>query len=150
MSNRSSSPHHDRPSEEAAHSFIVKATFFDKALPYVLQNATDEQLDRAPFGIIRIDRRGVVQFYNRFEARFSGQRTSEVLGRHFFDDVAPCTRNRLFRTRFERGLVRKELDVIFSYTFTYRLRPTAVKVRMLLDPEEQAWIAIRPKASTGA
>jgi photoactive yellow protein len=116
----------------------------------VLQDATDEQLDRAPFGIIRIDRRGIVQFYNRFEARFSGLGKSETVGCHFFDEVAPCTRNPLFQARFERGLARGDLDVTFSYTFTYRLRPTVVEVRMLLDAEGTPWVMIRPKASVAA
>jgi photoactive yellow protein len=138
-------------SEDAGRpSSLVEAAFYDDRLGARLPSLSYEDLDWAPFGVIGVDRRGIVQLYNRFEARFSGRDAEETVGRHFFDEVAPCTRNRTFRTRFEEGLDRGVLDTVFSYTFTYRLRPTLVDVRMLLDQDGRPWILIRPKAGPQA
>ncbi len=129
---------------------LVQATFYDDGLAETLQSASDGVLHQAAFGIIQIDDQGIVTFYNRFEQRFSGRAPENTIGRSFFDEVAPCTRDRLFRGRFERGLREGSLDVSFAYTFTYRIRPTLVDVRMLVDQPGEAWILIRPKAGEAA
>lgn len=129
---------------------LVQATFYDDGLAETLRNASVDALHQAAFGIIQVDDRGVVTFYNRFEQRFSGRSPEDTLGRSFFDEVAPCTRGRVFQGQFEQGLAKGELDVSFSYTFTYRIRPTLVDVRMLVDRPGEAWILIRPKAGAAA
>ncbi len=136
--------------DDASSPSLVEAAFYDDDLAATLHQASLGTLDRAPFGIIRLDEGGVVRFYNQFEEHFSGRSASETIGRSFFEDVAPCTRNRLFQDCFERGLANGTLDTTFSYTFTYRLRPTLVDVRMLLDRAERPWILIRPKAGAAA
>jgi photoactive yellow protein len=131
-------------------SSLVQASFYDDALAERLRSTSDETLHQAAFGIIRLDERGIVTFYNRFEQRFSGRSAEATLGRAFFDEVAPCTRSRFFLGRFEKGLVEGRLDTIFTYTLTYRMRPTLVDVRMLVDRPGEAWILIRPKAGAEA
>jgi photoactive yellow protein len=139
------------PTDSPASSLpLVQAAFYDDDLAETLRNASDDALHQAAFGIIQVDDRGVVTFYNRFEQRFSGRAPEETIGRSFFDEVAPCTRGRSFQGQFERGLEAGQLDVSFSYTFTYRIRPTLVDVRMLVDRPGEAWILIRPKAGTAA
>lgn len=129
---------------------LVQAVFYHDDLGGFLQSASEDTLNRAAFGIIQVDRRGRVTFYNRFESRFSGRSPDETIGRDFFDEVAPCTRSRFFRGRFEQGLAAGRLDVIFSYTLTYRLRPTLVEVRLIVQEPKTAWILIRPKAGAAA
>lgn len=131
-------------------SSLVEAAFYEDDLAARLHEASADTLNRASFGIIRLDDRGIVQFYNQFEEHFSGRSASKTIGRSFFEEVAPCTRNRLFQNRFERGLENGDLDTIFSYTFTYRLRPTLVDVRMLLGRAGRPWILVRPKAGPAA
>ena len=134
---------HDSESNDAP---LVQAAFYDEGLAQRLQTASEEALNEAAFGVIQLDERGLVTFYNRFEQRFSGRAPEETIGRSFFDEVAPCTRSRFFRGRFEEGLMRGKLDVTFSYTFTYRMRPTLVDVRILVNQPGEAWVLIRPKA----
>lgn len=125
---------------------LVQATFYEEGLAERLRHASEEGLHEAAFGIIRLDERGHVTFYNRFEQRFSGRAVEETIGRSFFDEIAPCTRSRFFQGRFKRGLMKGKLDVTFSYTFTYRIRPTLVDVRILVDRPGEGWVLIRPKA----
>lgn len=129
---------------------LVEATFYDDGLAETLRNASDESLHEAAFGIIRVDDRGLVTFYNRFEQRFSGRSPGTTIGCSFFDEIAPCARCRAFRGQFERGLESGQLDVSFSYTFTYRIRPTLVDVRLLVDQPGEGWVLIRPKAGEAA
>jgi photoactive yellow protein len=124
--------------------------FYDDTLADRLRNASETVLHRAAFGIIRLNERGIVTFYNHFEQRFSGRPPDETVGRSFFDEVAPCTRIRFFQGRFKRGLVEGKLDVIFSYTFTYRIRPTLVGVRLLIDQPGEGWVLVRPKAGAAS
>ena len=131
-------------------SSLVQAAFYDDGLARRLQTASEEALHEAAFGIIRLDERGCVTFYNRYEQRFSGRAPEETIGRDFFDEVAPCTRSRFFKGRFRHGLMKGQLDVTFSYTFTYRMRPTLVDVRILIDRPGEGWVLSRPKAGPGA
>lgn len=56
-----------------------------------LAHATLDQLDRLPFGSIRLTPDGTILAYNAAEEALSGRRRADVVGRNFFRDVAPCT-----------------------------------------------------------
>jgi len=117
--------------------------FEDEDLGEKLRHATEEQLDNAPFGIIQVDDEGAVEFYNRYESELSGMDPDEVIGRNFFTQVAPCTNNRLFRGRFKKGVRRGELDETFSYTYTYKMRPTLVDIFLYRDEEGDNWVTVQ-------
>jgi len=138
------------PVESSPAAPLVEAAFYDENLPALLSRTSWDRLDEAPFGIIHLNQDGVVQAYNQFEAQFSGRSASGTIGRNFFQEVAPCTQSRFFRGRYQEGLAKKDLDVTFSYTFTYRMRPTIVDVRMIQDLPEGGWVLIRPKAGAAA
>jgi len=131
-------------------SSLDEDAFYDDALAATLRSASEAVLNQAAFGIIQVDHQGRVTFYNHFEARFSCRSPEQTIGRNFFDEVAPCTRSRLFEGRFKNGIAKDRLDVRFSYTFTYRIRPTLVDVRLLKEKGETVWILIRPKAGAEA
>lgn len=117
--------------------------FDDDQLWEKLRAATDEELDNAPFGIIKVDDEGTVEFFNQYEADLSGMDPDEVVGRNFFTQVAPCTNNRLFRGRFKKGVRRGDLDEEFTYTYTYKMRPTLVDVHLFRDEKGNNWITVQ-------
>ena len=97
-----------------------------------LDALTTEGLDVLPWGVIVMDRTGRVTGYNRSESDRSGLSAARVIGRHFFTDVGPCTDNELIARRFEDAARRGEpLDVSLDYVFSFRLRPTPVRLRLL-------------------
>lgn len=116
--------------------------FDDEGVGEELRHASEEELNAAPFGIIRIDDEGVVQFYNRYESQLSGFDPSEAVGTNFFTELAPCSNNPLFLGRFKEGVEEGELDEHFTYTFTYKMRPTLVDVRLYRDEAGNNWILI--------
>jgi len=102
--------------------------FDDPGLLEWLESATPDAIDDLPFGVIRLDPEGRVLAYSRWESNFSGLPASSVLGRNFFTDVAPCSNNYLVAHVFtEPGAIDQALD----YTFTYKLKPTQVRLRLL-------------------
>ena len=134
----------ETPSSEAdASSSVEDLHFEDEDLADKLRRASEEQLDNAPFGIIKVDDEGVVEFFNQYESDLSGMDPSEVKGRNFFTQVAPCTNNRLFRGRFKKGVRRGELDETFTYTYTYKMRPTLVDVHLYRDEAGNNWILVQ-------
>ncbi len=110
-----------------------------------LRHADEEELNEAPFGIVRLDDEGVVQFYNRYESELSGIPPSEAVGQNFFTQLAPCSNNHLFQGRFEEGVRKGHIDDRFAYTFTYKMRPTLVDVRLYRDEAGQNWILIHKR-----
>ena len=110
-----------------------------------LAAASEEELDDAPFGLIRVDSQGIVQFYNHFESDFAGVAPSDARGKNFFTEVAPCSNNSLFYGRFKKLRDRDAYDDRFNYTFTYKMRPTLVHVRMMDDADGRHWIVVNPQ-----
>lgn len=117
--------------------------FEDDNLGEKLRFATEEQLNSVSFGIIQIDDEGVVQFFNRYESELSGVPPEDALGRNFFTQVAPCTNNRLFWGRFKKGVRQGSLNETFTYTYTYKMRPTLVDVLLYRDEAGYNWILVQ-------
>ena len=132
---------HTETSDEAVE--MDDLHFEDDDLGAKLRHADDHQLDNAPFGIIKVDDEGTVEFFNKYESELSGMDPDEVTGRNFFTQVAPCTNNRLFRGRFKKGVRRGELDETFTYTYTYKMRPTLVDVHLFRDEVGNNWITVQ-------
>ena len=86
--------------------------------------------DACDFGIVETDDTGCIRMYNRWEQALAGITQDQAIGRNFFSDVAPCTNNRLFLGRFRQGVQTGMLDVASNYTFTYKIKPTAVAIHM--------------------
>jgi photoactive yellow protein len=88
------------------------------------------QTDSLPYGAVKIDDRGIIKVYNRYESELGGIAPSDAIGKNFFTDIAPCTNNKVFRGCFTKGVEQGTADCLFSYTFTYKMRPTEVKVHL--------------------
>jgi photoactive yellow protein len=106
---------------------------FDAAdLPTVLDTMPLERFNDLTFGVIVMDRSGVVQWYNSFESTRAGLARDQVVGRHFFESVGPCMNNYLVAQRF---IDEPSLDDFLDYVFTFRMVPTPVRLRLMAQPE---------------
>lgn len=137
-------PPSDAPETEASVDGEPSSLSFDaEQLDKQLRNASEDELHSAPFGLIKLDDEGIIEFYNHYESELSGIDSSEAIGKEFFTQVAPCTNNNLFLGRFEEGVRADDLDEHFTYTFTYKVRPTLVDVRLFRDESGSNWILTR-------
>jgi photoactive yellow protein len=110
-----------------------------------LRYADEATLHEVPFGVVRLADDGTVEFYNRYESDLSGVAPAEAVGQDFFTQLAPCSNNHLFRGRFREGVETGTLDAHFTYTFTYKMRPTLVDVRLYRDEAGLNWVLIHKR-----
>lgn len=95
-----------------------------------LAKMSSGQLDKVAFGAIELDAAGKIIQYNSAEGDITGRNPSEVIGKNFFRDVAPCTNSSEFKGRFTTGVESGDLNAMFEYVFDYEMKPTKVKVHM--------------------
>lgn len=110
--------------------------FDDAALLDWLEQAEPDLIDDLPFGVIGFDPLDdQVRLYNATESRAAGISPQRVLGQHLFLIVAPCLNNDLVADRFHAAArAHGQLDERLDYVLTLRMRPTAVRLRLLAQP----------------
>ena len=90
-------------------------------------------LDALPVGIIVLDRHGYVVKYNDFEERLARRNRRDVIGRHFFEDVAVCTNvpevAGQFREHVGSNTLATELDFAFELPFLPQPRDVHLRLR---------------------
>ncbi len=95
---------------------------------------TPAELDGLPYGLVTLDAAGRIIHYNDTESRLAGLPPSRVIGRFFFDDVAPCTRVREFKGRFDE-LVRDPAKVrVQTFDFVFRFATGYQEVSIVMTP----------------
>jgi photoactive yellow protein len=105
----------------------------------------ERALDRLPLGMIQLAPDGMVLKYNRVEAELAGMDRRDVLGRNFFDEVAPCTKVQAFHGRFLDGVERRDLQAVFDYEFRFRdgRRKDVVITMFYSRTTDSVWVAVQ-------
>jgi len=104
------------------------------------------EIDELPFGAIQLDESGVILTYNQFESKLARREKKDVVGRNFFEDIAPCTRVKAFYGAFLEGVRRQELDEVFDFIFKFSHGPRHVRIRMVYSTlgRRSIWIFVTP------
>lgn len=124
---------------------VTKVDIDPDALAREIGRLSANDIDGLPFGAILLDRDGKVLAYNRAEEQLSGRSRTEVVGRNFFTEVAPCTRVKRFFGTFQEGIERKSLNEIFDFTFKFPGNPKEVRIRMVYaEAAKGVWIFVTP------
>lgn len=89
-----------------------------------------EAIGRVTFGVVHLDEGGAIVGYSRQESELSGLRPQDVIGRNFFDEVAPCTNKADFKGLFAGVLSGAREFAVVDYTFPFRPTPIPVQVIM--------------------
>lgn len=120
--------------------------FAQPGLLQVLATLDDDALDQLPFGVIGFGKEpeAVVTRYNACERQGSGLDPSRVRGLPLFAVVAQCMNNYLVAQRFDDAVAEgRALDHVLDFTFTLRMKPTPVTLRLLSAPDQATqYIAI--------
>jgi photoactive yellow protein len=91
--------------------------------PFDLEKAkrlTGGDLDALPFGVIVVDRRGIILEYNTYERQLANMGDKTMIGLNFFHDVAPCTAIAEFEGRFDTFLDSPETSIEpFEFVFPF-------------------------------
>jgi len=100
------------------------------------------EFDAMPFGMIRLNRQGVVKVYNQWEATLARRNAQEVIGKNFFTDVAPCTNVAEFRGKLEELFQSPTKTHIFDYNFAFPWGVRRVRVRFVVESADECWVLV--------
>ncbi|MEM6413387.1 MAG: photoactive yellow protein [Pseudomonadota bacterium] len=103
-----------------------------------------QRAESLPFGAIRLDRNGNILQYNKAEGIISGRDPQDVMGKDFFNEIAPCARGKRFHGEFLKFYKTGQVNTMFDYEFEYKM--SAVKVRIHLKnaaDSESCWLFIK-------
>ena len=99
-----------------------------------------DQIDRLPFGVIKLDAGGAVTLFSRTEATQSGYRDRPALGLDFFLEVAPCMGRPEFRGRIEQARQSGEVDIEIGWIGDFDDRNREMQVRVQSAADGGLWI----------
>jgi photoactive yellow protein len=118
--------------------------FGDRAIENKIARMNEGEVDDLSFGAILLDRNGTILRYNSAEGEITGREPKDVIGKNFFDDVAPCTKSPEFHGRFLQGVESESLNVLFEYNFDYQMVPTRVRVHMKSSiTDDNFWVFVK-------
>ncbi|XXX74094.1 PAS domain-containing protein [Sorangium sp. So ce134] len=108
-----------------------------------LAEMTSQEVDDLPYGFIMLDEEGVVLLYNRYEQRMSRLPSARVVGRNFFQEIAPCTRVEAFLGRF-RALAQQPPGATDRFAFRFHFLHGAqdVFVQLARAPIDRVFMTV--------
>jgi photoactive yellow protein len=101
-----------------------------------LETNSESEYDTMDFGIVRMDHEGTVVAYNLAQSNLSGMKKEQVLGKHFFKQVSPCTNNFMVAGKYNVP----ELDETIPYMLTYVTKPVKVTLRLIKSPDGHQYL----------
>ncbi len=121
-------------------------TFVPNELFPMLGNLSRNDADSCDFGIIQLDDSGKVIMVNRYQSELGGVPVSQFEGRNWFTQIAPCTNNGLVFGMFKKGVASGNMNTVFPYTFTFKMKPTNVKIHFYRDANSRKNFAFVARA----
>lgn len=109
---------------------------------YELPEIDFATLDLLPYGIIVVDERGRILYYNAREEQIAHRRREDVIGLNFFRDVAPCTQVQEFYGRFEEAMRTVGLVANFNFKFPFPDRPREVEISLASFRKENSQLCL--------
>jgi photoactive yellow protein len=111
----------------------------------------DNMLQRDPqraeslaFGAALLDRTGKIMKYNQAEGLISGRNPGEMIGKNFFNDVAPCAKGKRFYGEFLKFSTTGQLNVMLDYEFDYKMKAVRVRIHMKSAADGQTcWLFVK-------
>ncbi len=112
-----------------------------------IDNILQREPNRAealPFGAILLDRQGTIVKYNAAEGLIAGRDASDVMGKNFFNDIAPCAKGKRFHGEFLKFYKSGAINVLFDYEFEYKMKPVKVRIHLKAAADGQnCWLFVK-------
>ena len=106
--------------------------------------ADPSRAELLPFGAILVNQNGDVLRFNQVESGISGRDAKDVVGKNFFNDIAPCAKGQVFYNHFFRAVADGQVNTMFDYQFDYKMTATNVRIHMKsADASRGIWIFIK-------
>jgi photoactive yellow protein len=131
---------------QASRMATAGASFADPETLAALDGWNEAALDDLDFAVAELDDTGVIRRWNSAAAAMSGTAVTRAVGHHFFGEVAPCTSNALFGGVFRRGVRDGAMNLVFFYTFSYKVSAFEGKVHLFRSDAGRNWVMVRAKS----
>ena len=119
----------------------VEAVQFDaNDLAERIEQLSQHELDYLPFGVILLDREGIVQFYSKTEARKSGY-GKIPLGLNLFE-ISPCMAAKDFRGRIQNAMDKGPVNLEFGWAGDFADPSRDLRLRVMSSLNNGIWIFI--------
>lgn len=97
-----------------------------------------------PFGAVSLDRTGKILKYNKAEGGIVNREPTEVIGKLFFDEIAPCAKGKRFHGEFLKFATTGQVNTLFDYEFEYKTSPIKVRIHIKSAADGQScWLFIK-------
>ena len=128
-----------------ARAAMVHDPELDSTITDDIDALNDDEIDGLAFGAIQLDTNGIILKYNMYEAGMAGLDRGKVLGKNFFEDIAPCTAVQEFYGRFQRGVRMRVLHETFRYHFAFKHKPIDVSITLFYSSiTNTVWVFAQP------
>ena len=112
-----------------------------------LDNILSREPNRAEylaFGAVLLDRQGKIVKYNKAEGLIASRDPAEMIGKDFFNEVAPCAKGKRFHGEFLNFHRTGQVNVMFDYKFAYKGADVGVKIHLKAQPDGQhCWMFVK-------
>lgn len=103
-----------------------------------------QRAEYLPFGAILLDRAGGIVKYNKAESMIANRNPDDVIGKNFFNEIAPCAKGKRFHGEFLKFHRTGQVNVMFDYKFSYKGADVAVKIHLKSQPDGQnCWLFVK-------
>ena len=109
-----------------------------------LQRLRDDDFEDLPFGSIKLDERGRVVVYNAAEAKLAQRSQEGTLGKLFFEEIAPCTNNEIFKGKLDELVRTGKKTAQFEYRFMFPWGAKFVRIQLWVPDARSRWIFVLP------
>lgn len=103
-----------------------------------------QRAEYLPFGAVLLDRNGKILKYNKAESVIANRNPDDVIGKSFFDEIAPCAKGKRFHGEFLKFHQTGQINVMFDYKFAYKGANVGVKIHLKAQPDgQQCWLFVK-------
>jgi len=106
--------------------------------------AEPRRAEYLPFGAVLVDRNGTIQKYNKAEGLIAGRDPASVVGKNFFNDIAPCAKGKRFHGEFLKFAKTGQVNTLFDYQFGYKGADVKVRIHLKATADGKGcWIFVK-------
>lgn len=102
-----------------------------------------QRVERLPFGAMMLDRAGKITKYNQAEGLISGRNPADVIGKDFFNDIAPCAKGKRFHSEFMKFAKSGSVNTMFDYEFEYKAKAVKVRIHLKSSNPDSCWLFVK-------
>lgn len=118
---------------------MARVDFDARDLAAQLDALSNEERDALPFGVILLDREGIVRFYSKTEARIS-QYSGPTIGHNFFDMAKRVSKDELWNS-IQRALDHGKVDLDFGWAGDHADPKRQFRLRVQSANNGGVWLA---------